>query len=193
MGRDLAGPACIQNRILPLKGERLYWDQRGSVMRSWARGLAVRSVLLLLALATFAASASAGVTQTMLPVSQDIGHDQGQTCLAEPVSLNGFLQVAAAVENTELGPRVTALLSWQGVSGVGLLSGQDYQATAVTQSTIYYEPHASLPFTFVIAGSLDLVGSGIGGNYQDLGVVQVTVGADQQVTAVVRNLASKCN
>lgn len=168
-------------------------DPWGSSMRSWALGLAVRSVLVILALATFAASASAGVAQTMLPVSQEIGRNQGHSCLAEPVSLNGFLQVATAIENTELGPRVTTVMSWQGVSGVGLLSGQDYQATGVTQSTIYYDPGASLPFTFLLASPLDLVGGGIGRNHQDRGVVQVTVGADQQVTAVVRDLALSCN
>ena len=162
-------------------------------MRSWARGFAVDSVLVVLVLGALAASASAGVAQTMLPVRLDLGRDRAQSCLAEPVSLNGFLQVAAAVENTELGPRVTTQVSWQGVSGVGLVSGQDYQATAVSESTIYYDAAASLPFTFLIASHLDLVGGGIGNNYQDRGVVQVTVGADQQVTAVVRDLTLSCN
>jgi hypothetical protein len=80
----------------------------------------------------------------------------------------------------------------QGVSGVGLTTGDKYQATGVTQQTTTFDSVDGFPFETTFVNNFRIIGQGLGNNFLVHQTFHVTVNANGEVTAFVTNTSVEC-
>ena len=109
----------------------------------------------------------------------------------EPVLISGTLHIQQHITINDNRVSLKTHFQPQGATGVGLVTGDSYQATGVTQE------HDSLPiingaanFTFV--NNFKIIGEGSDNNLLIHQTVHVTVDANGVVTTVVDNLSVEC-
>ena len=109
----------------------------------------------------------------------------------EPVLISGTLHIQQHITINDDRVSLKTHFQPQGGTGVGLVTGDSYQATGVTQE------HDSLPiingaanFTFV--NNFKIIGEGSDNNLLIHQNVHVTVDANGVVTTVVDNLSVEC-
>ena len=79
----------------------------------------------------------------------------------------------------------------QGISGVGLTSGDSYQGTGVTRET-YRVNLSGLPFTDTFVNNFRMIGQGTGNNYLVHQTFHFTINANGEVTGWADNFRVEC-
>jgi hypothetical protein len=79
----------------------------------------------------------------------------------------------------------------QGVSGVGSVSGDKYQGTGVTRTSIEADV-VSFPFIETFVNNFRIIGQGPGNNFLLHQNIHITVNANGTVTASVDNFSVEC-
>jgi hypothetical protein len=111
--------------------------------------------------------------------------------VGEVVQLAGRLHVLTQTVANASGITVKSQLQPQGVNGVGMDSGDRYQGTGVTHSTMSSSaPGADLTFSYV--NNFRMIGRGPGNNLMVHETVHVTVNAQGAMTASVDNYRVTC-
>ena len=77
----------------------------------------------------------------------------------------------------------------QGISGVGLSTGDKYQATGITQSKDHFN---GLPFSSSFINNFRMIGQGPGNNFDVHETFHFTVNANGDLTAFVDNFFVTC-
>lgn len=78
----------------------------------------------------------------------------------------------------------------QGMTGIGLVSGNTWHATGLTQG--HTNVHSGLPFEDTYVNNYRIIGSGPGNNFLVHEVFHITVNANGDVTANVVNASVEC-
>src|SRR5215475_13983590 len=113
-------------------------------------------------------------------------------CAPDIAFLTGDLHVLITQEvDSNGGIHVKAHFQPQGISGVGLLTGDRYQATGVTQEHI--NDHSGLAFEDTFVNNFRIIGQGQGNNLLVHTTFHVSVNANGDVTASVLNSSVDCN
>jgi len=108
----------------------------------------------------------------------------------ETVHLTGELHSVFHVTEDESGGYHTVSHSQpQGVSGVGLTSGDRYQGTGVTRWTTNFNV---FPYNDTFINNFRIIGQGPGNNYTIHHNIHVTINANGDVTADVDNFKAEC-
>lgn len=80
----------------------------------------------------------------------------------------------------------------QGLSGVGLVTGDTYQGTGVTQDQFYVDGSDGAPFEYTFVNNFRMIGQGPGNNYSVHQNVHITVDANGNLRAWVDNFSATC-
>ncbi len=112
-------------------------------------------------------------------------------CVPEPALLTGRLHVliTTTVDNNG-GAHFKSHFQPQGLSGFGLVTGDKYQGTGVTQEHINI--HSGLGFQDTFINNFRMIGQGPGNNLLVHTTFHVTVNANGNVTANVLNASVDC-
>lgn len=154
--------------------------------------LTLMITLLILSLAGVAFSQALAVTSNQfVPFAQAVLVPCANGGAGEIVLVEGTLHIQS--HTTINGNRVSLKIHFQpqGASGVGLVTGDVYNATGVTQE------HDAIPLTggafeFTFVNNFRLIGQGPGNNLQVHQTVHVTVDANGFVTSTVDNTSVEC-
>jgi hypothetical protein len=108
----------------------------------------------------------------------------------EYVQLSGNLHIVSHTTiDSRGGAHIMLQFNPQGVSGVGLTTGDKYRATGVT----HYNVNArSLPFNTTYVNNFRLIGQGPGNNFTVHENFHITINAKGELTAVVTNFRFEC-
>ena len=110
----------------------------------------------------------------------------------EFVELSGNLHTLTHVtEDSAGGVHLKVHFQPQGISGVGLTTGDSYRATGVTQEHIN-ENSGGLPFTDTFVNNFRIIGQGPGNNFLVHENFHITVNENGVVTAFVDNFSVEC-
>ncbi len=112
-------------------------------------------------------------------------------CGGESVALSGDLHIL--IHQTVNGNNVVLKthVQPQGISGVGLVSGDSYHSTGVTQETVAGSfKNGRFVDTFV--NNFRIIGQGTGNNLLVHETFHLTVNANGDVTALVDNFSAEC-
>jgi len=111
-------------------------------------------------------------------------------CAGEDVALSGTLHILIrGTIDDNGGVHSKFHFQPQGVKGLGLTTGDKYQATGVTQETINA---TGLPFTRTFVNNFRIIGPGPGNNFLAHDTVHLTINANGTATAVVANSSAEC-
>lgn len=110
----------------------------------------------------------------------------------ELVLIEGTLHIQQHVTINDNRANIKIHTQPQGASGVGLVTGDSYQGTGVTQEQDSI-PITNGAFEFSFVNNFRLIGQGTDNNLQVHQNVHVTVDANGVVTTVVDNLSVDCN
>jgi hypothetical protein len=109
----------------------------------------------------------------------------------EVVQLSGNLHMVTHTIANASGITVKSQIQPQGISGVGMDSGDRYQGTGVTQSTMSSsDPGADLTYSYV--NNFRVIGHGAGNNLLVHETLHVTVNAQGALTASVDTFKVAC-
>ncbi len=144
--------------------------------------------LLIIAAAALLMPASAEVvTNQMVPWTNQIF----VPCIGETVALSGATHLVATVTlDGKGGTHLQNHTQVVGASGVGLISGDTYRATA----TDHYSEntHAPLPYTSSYIATFRFIGQGPAVDFLLHQTIHVTINADGTTTADVSNTHGSC-
>jgi hypothetical protein len=109
----------------------------------------------------------------------------------EVVELTGTLHVLTTLTTT--GNNVSAVIHFQqqGVSGVGLTTGDRYRATGVSSDHFTGSLVNNL-FTATLAESFQIIGQGPGNNFQYHGIFNLTINANDELTVLHDRISFQC-
>ncbi len=112
-------------------------------------------------------------------------------CAGELVSLSGTVHSVTRLETNDNGIHVESLFNPQGISGVGLTTGDNYVGTGVTRSgsSATFE---TFPYTYTYVNNYRFVGQGTGNNYLVHWNFHQTFLADGTLTSWVDNYSYEC-
>jgi hypothetical protein len=112
-------------------------------------------------------------------------------CVPEVVVLTGELHTLITQEvDSDGGIHIKTHFQPQGLSGVGMVTGDKYQGTGVTQEHI--NDHSSPAFEDTFVNNFRIIGQGPGNNLLVHTTFHVTVDANGVVTANVVNTSVEC-
>jgi hypothetical protein len=155
------------------------------VKRVIATGLAIAVA----ALASTGGAGAAVTTNEQIPIGIGVFISCANDGAGEVAVLSGTLHVLSAVTIDEQGGRdVVQHFQPQGVSGVGLQTGDRYQGTGVTQSE--FNDTAGLESTYV--NNFRIIGQGPNNKLLVHSVVHVTITPNGHVSTVVDNFSVEC-
>jgi hypothetical protein len=106
----------------------------------------------------------------------------------ELVVLEGDLHVLLTITENANHLSVKSHSQPQGISGIGLSTGDKYQGTGVTQDHFTI----GLGETFTFVNNFRIIGQGPGNNFLVHETFHVTINANGVVTAVVDNFSVEC-
>lgn len=112
-------------------------------------------------------------------------------CVPEPAILTGELHIliTSTVDNNG-GLHFKSHYQPQRLSGFGLVTGDKYQGTGVTQEHVNIHPGLAFEDTFI--NNFRMIGQGPGNNFLVHTTFHVTVNANGDVTANVLNTSVDC-
>ena len=160
------------------------------------RRKAVSLVLALTLASSLAAAVSAQAvaitTNDFVPFAQAVLVPCANGGAGEVVLISGTLHVQNHITINDNRASIKVHFQPQGAGGVGLTTGDQYNATGVTQE------HDSLPLTngateFTFINNFRIIGQGPDNNLQVHQTVHVTVNANGDVTTIVDNSSVDCN
>ena len=112
-------------------------------------------------------------------------------CAGENVTLTGNLHILTHLTTNGNSFVSKSHFQPQGVSGVGDVSGDKYQATGVTQD-IVRGSFANGSFTYTAVNNFRIIGQGTGNNYLVHQLYHITITPNGIVSAVVDNTSIDC-
>lgn len=112
-------------------------------------------------------------------------------CAGENVTLTGNLHILTHLTTNGNSFVSKSHFQPQGVSGVGDVSGDKYQATGVTQDIIRGS-FANGSFTYTAVNNFRIIGQGTGNNYLVHQLYHITITPNGIVSAVVDNTSIDC-
>lgn len=110
----------------------------------------------------------------------------------ELVLIEGTLHLQQHITINNNRANIKTLAQPQGADGVGLVSGEQYQATGVTQEQDSI-PLVNGAFEFSFINNFRIIGQATDNNLQVHQTVHVTIDANGVVTTVVDNTSIDCN
>jgi len=124
-----------------------------------------------------------------LRISYDLVKDW--VVAGEVVTLNGNLHVL--ISTTVNGNHISSDMHFQpqGLSGVGSVSGNKYQATGITRFSFEADV-VGFPFTETLVNNFKIIGQGPGNNFLVHENFHLTGKADGPVTANIDNFSAEC-
>jgi hypothetical protein len=175
------GPAVSCSRDKPTKGLALPFR----LNRYAAAGAVVLSAAL-----TFASGAGAATQNVKIPAE---GFPAANLCNGDQLELQGTLHFVQQGEPVEDAPRqhVSARLNSQGLTGVGVPSGQLYNVNLI-QSNIFNARVDGANVT-TIETMMNVVSLGSGENFQIQTVLHTTINANGETTTQFQNFHVRCN
>ena len=171
-------------------------NSKSILFGGWRRLILVAFPLLtivfsLMLATTVQASASTVTSSTTFPISLTVFVPCAVGGAGENVALSGDLHDLFHVTfDGNGGFHLDALDNPQGVSGVGLTTGNKYQGTGVTRSDFEGTAGGTSVFTFV--NNFRIIGSGPGNNLLVHDNFHVTVNPDGTVTSFHDNFSIAC-
>jgi hypothetical protein len=111
--------------------------------------------------------------------------------VGEQVQLSGDLHILISTTITDTTLHLTQHFQPQGVTGVGLVTGDKYQATGVTRTDMNTNG-TPFPFNTTLVNNFRIIGQGRGNNFLVHATVHTTVSANGDVTAEVNNTSTEC-
>lgn len=153
--------------------------------------LAITLLVLSLAGAAFSQALAITVNQ-FVPFAQVVFVPCANGGAGENVLIQGTLHIQQhiTINDNRLNFKIHA--QPQGVDGVGLVTGDSYQATGVTQEQDSI-PLINGAFEFTFVNNFRLIGQGPDNNLQVHQNVHVTIDANGFITTVVNNTSVDCN
>src|SRR3989442_1629184 len=128
-------------------------------------------------------AAQAGTFTTNFPVPVDFVFSD---CAGEPVHMTGVMHQLVHFTNNGSGGGLLVLTSnYQGVKGVGLVSGTQYVGTNADHLTIDTNSSDPFPFELTFHGHISFIGPGPGNNVEVDVTIHTTINANGQMTAEV--------
>ena len=128
-------------------------------------------------------------TSSILPIRFVLSHP----CSGEDIALSGELHLVSSVTlDASGGTHVEFQANFQGVSGVGLATGDRYQLNGERLHTSFNTSGAP-PFEMTITSNAHLIGQGPDNNFLLHFLVHTTVNANGAVTAAIDELRVECS
>ncbi len=111
--------------------------------------------------------------------------------VGEVVTLSGNLHVL--ISTTVNANHISSDMHFQpqGISGLGSVSGNKYQATGITRFSFEADV-AGFPFIQTLVNNFKIIGQGPGNNFLVHENFHLTVNADGTVTANIDNFSAEC-
>jgi hypothetical protein len=158
------------------------------MIRTFATLLAITAIALAGA-AGARAQATTVTTNEQVPITLFAFVPCANDGAGELVELTGTLHLLSHVTiDAQGGLHVKQHAQPQGVSGIGLTTGDRYQGTGVTQSQ--FNATAAVEETFI--NNFRIIGQGPDNNFLVHSTFHVTVNANGEVTTVVDNFSIEC-
>jgi hypothetical protein len=158
------------------------------MIRTFATLLAVTAIALVGA-AGAGAQAMTVTTNEQIPFATVVLVPCANDGAGELVELSGTLHVLSHVTiDAQGGLHVKQHAQPQGISGIGLTTGDSYRGTGVTQSE--FNATAAEEQTFI--NNFRIIGQGPDNNFLVHSTFHVTVNANGEVTTVVDNFSVEC-
>lgn len=139
----------------------------------------------------FSASAFAVTTNETIDVTLFVFVSCANNGAGELIMVSGPLHILSHTTISASGNFHTKIhFQPQGISGVGLVTGDKYQATGVTQEN--FNSNAPLPITDTFINNFRMIGQGPGNNFQVHQNFHVTINANGTVTSLHDNSSVSC-
>jgi hypothetical protein len=153
----------------------------------------VMIIMATVALAAFMAGpALAAVTNNeSIPFNLTIFVPCANGGAGELVALSGSLHVLTTVTINGNNVSMSTHSQPQGVSGVGLTTGDKYRGTGVTRSDTNYD-NVDFPFVTTYVNNFRVIGQGPGNNFTVHETLHTTVNANGDATADFDNIKVDC-
>ena len=156
------------------------------------RTIATCLVITLATLAGAAAARAAAITETtnlQIPLTLEVFVPCANDGAGELVELTGTLHVLLHITTDGRGGfHVKSHSQPQGISGVGLTTGDKYQATGVTQDVF----HLTAGITETFVNNFRIIGQGPGNNFLVHENFHITITPNGDVTAFHDNFSIEC-
>ncbi|MGJ7033951.1 hypothetical protein [Niabella hirudinis] len=133
------------------------------------------------------ATTNEGATNVKVPYSGDLW----SPCTNEMIHLEGDLHLLTNMTTNDNRMSVKYQLQSQGISGMGSISGNKYNANGIAKASM----NGSLvngSYTNTINANFNLVSQGSGDNLSVHILLHITVNANGDVTATVENISMDC-
>jgi hypothetical protein len=162
--------------------------KKGGGVKRLVLSLAVVGMTLALAAGMALAQATTNTTNVKVPLDQIVDNP----CTGEQLHLTGELHMLFRfTEDANGGIHLQTHFQAQGVSGTGLVSGEQYRGVGVTRSEEYLPPGEVREFTSV--NRFYLISAGPSDNLQETATLHVTFNANGEPTAeLIRPLETTC-
>lgn len=128
-----------------------------------------------------------------VPLNQTVFVSCANGGAGEEVELSGTLHILLILTMSDSG-RVTMKSHFQpqGVSGIGLTTGDSYRATGVTQETRTFDDFDDFPLEFTFVNNFRIIGQGPGNNFLVHETTHVTYNANGELTASHSTTSMEC-
>ena len=150
------------------------------------------TVLTLIVAGVAYSQALALTTNQFVPFSQVAFVPCANGGAGELVLIEGTLHLQQHITINDNRANIKTHAQPQGVDGVGLITGDEYQATGVTQEQDSI-PLVNGAFEFTFINNFRIIGQATDNNLQVHQTVHVTIDANGVVTTVVDNTSIDCN
>jgi len=145
------------------------------------------AVLLLTGMPAYAAV----VTNSSVPITLDVFVPCANGGAGEMIEVSGFLHILSSTTVDKAGGiHVSEQFNPQGVTGVGLTTGDKYNATGLTRDDFSTTSSGAQQLTFI--NRFDMVGQGPGNNFSVHETEHLTILPDGTVTVSFDNLSITC-
>ena len=162
---------------------------RKRLMRKFFMLLALMLVIVLLGTGSALAAASVFVDNLQIPFELFVYVPCAAGGLGEDVYLSGTLHLLFRTTfDNQGGYHSTFHYQPQGISGVGLLTGDRYQATGETQGT----DNGRVGYESTFVNNFKIIGQGSGNNFLIHENIHYTITANGEITAFVDNFSVEC-
>lgn len=154
------------------------------------RVIATGVATAVVALVSAAGAGAAVTTNEQIPIGIGVFIPCANGGAGEVAVLSGTLHVLSSVTiDDQGGLHVTQHFQPQGVSGVGLQTGDSYQGTGVTRS----EFNATAGIESTSVNNFRIIGQGPNNNYLVHSVFHVTITPNGDVSTVVNDFSVECS
>jgi hypothetical protein len=151
----------------------------------------LKKKLLLIVASLAALGIAAPSAQATATIVQDIPFDETVVGCTEEIAVSGsLLGVFTETQSASGGFVISFHFQPQGVSGIGLTSGDMYRATGLTRETTVVTPAGGSSFTFV--NQFNIVGTSGATTFDVREIAHITVTPTGAITASFDNFSTSC-